>query len=200
MDLFLLLPVFVFSRFTFPLFKRVQHVLQNKSRIILTHHSASSFDMWKSFPCSCEGKKTSSVSPPPSSLERWILGEGVGWNTGQSLSSSSSWLALSALFPFKSVGPTGPVKWLSKLKMTVPGLWTWTGPKKTKKHIGDHLVLKHFIIFYEFMRVKKFIWKDLFHSAVPRLASERGDVCCFAVSLGNWWVDSFALQLPFCPS
>lgn len=107
-------------------------ITTNKSSWNYTvHYSSSSLDTWQSFPCSWEGKKMLSISPLLSSSERWILGEDVGWNTGQSLSSSSSLLLdFSDVFP-STVGPTWPVNWLSKLKMTVPGLWTCTGPKHT---------------------------------------------------------------------
>lgn len=107
--------------------------LCKSSENFMIHHSASSFDMWQSFPCSWEGKNMLSISPLLSSSERGILGEDVGWNTGQSLSSSSSLHSFSAVFPHSIVGPTWPVNWLSKLKMTVPGLWTWTGPTETKR-------------------------------------------------------------------
>lgn len=116
--------------FKFSLGARSHNHQHKSSRNYTMHHSSSSLDMWQSFPCSWEGKKMLSISPLLSSSERWILGEVVGWNTGQSLSSSSSLFTFSDVFP-STVGPTWPVNWLSKLKITVPGLWTWTGPKET---------------------------------------------------------------------
>lgn len=95
-------------------------------------HITSSLDTQQSFPCSWEGKKMLSVSWLLSSSEMWTVGDDVGWNTSQSLSSSSSLLPLIAVFPPLIVGPTWPVNWLSKLKMTVPGLWTWTGPTERR--------------------------------------------------------------------
>lgn len=101
----------------------------------VANHSASSLDTWQSFPCSWHGKKMLSLSLLLSSSERWTLEEDVGWKTGQSRSSSSStsYLSVSAvLLSASTVGPTWPVNWLSKLKMTVPGLWKWTGPTEAK--------------------------------------------------------------------
>ena len=105
------------------------------------HSSSSSLDMWQSFPCSCEGKNMFSISPLLSSSDRWTLGEDVGWHTGLSLSSSSSGPTLSAAFAPSVVEPTCPVNWLIKLKMTVPGLWTWTGPTETSSQECTNVLL-----------------------------------------------------------
>lgn len=176
------------------------------------HHSTSSLDTWQSFPCSWEGKKILSVSLLRSSSEKWMVGEDVGWNTGQSLSSSSSssHFPLSVVFPPSTVGPTWPVNWLSKLKITVPGLWKCTGPTEAKKtknkkqvwvsmkwalklisihHGGGTAQLftatqPHFYMFYclkDPKWVKRFTWKSSSHSSVPRLAAESDDGGCFAL-------------------
>lgn len=180
------------------------------------HHSTSSLETWQSFPCSWKGKKMLSVSRLLSSSEMWILAEGAGWNTGQPLSSPASILALN---PPSVVGPTWPVNWLSKLKMMVPGLWTWIGPTGTRNHnkwttnaswckpaaqlssTNTTTLFLPKLIITVLICAKCFTRQSWNQSTVPRLAEESGGSCCFAPkeALGKWWVDSFDLWEAFLP-